>query len=237
MTSEMDSDLDARQLDIGFRLTGKLGSIQGYKDDDPEDDPEIYGTSPRVIMILLALVTLFIPVGATGLTYNYTNMQPLVYGVIWWSPIDKIFVRFMYYIVHPWELLSTIWLTIPLCAFNFLFIYQVNRWFFGKTSRDIVLFYGLLSIVVPSGISVALWATSVLPIIITPLPFQFVVGMILLYRFRDPDHISPWRGYTLDWSWWIRLRHSIHDPNPEVINLTNLLIQHDADWLENTWDE
>ena len=239
MTDEKDSESD---VDIGFRLTSKLGGVSlggvvEQKEDDPDEDPELYGTSPKVIAIFLTLITLFFPVGAIGLTYNFANMTPLVYGVIWVSPVDKMLVRFMHYIVNPGEFLATIWWTIPLCAFNLLFIHQINRFFYGKTSRDIVLFYGILSMIAPSALSAVLWTSSILPFVITPLPFQFFAGIILLYKFSDPDFTSPWKGYFLDLSWWIRQRHSIHDPNPEVINLTKLLLQHDADWLEGFDEE
>ena len=109
---------------------------------------------------------------------------------------------------------------------------QINRFFYGKTSRDIALMYGLLSIIAPSTITLALWIYYGFAFIITPIPIQFFAGVILLYKFRDPEVISPWEGYFLDWSWWARLRHSIDDPSEKVINLTKLLKEHDADWLE-----
>ncbi|TFH07983.1 MAG: hypothetical protein E4H14_07330 [Candidatus Thorarchaeota archaeon] len=235
---ESDSpDLEDAAVDIGFRLSSKLGRVMERKEDDPEENLELYGTSPRVIAILLGLMTLLFPVGGIGLIYNWTGMHPLLYGTIWVSPVENFLFAFVYYLFHPWELLSTIWITIPLCTFNFLFIIQINRWFYGKTSRDIVLFYGILSIVAPSAISLALWVTIDFAFIITPLPFQFLAGMLLLHKFRDPDYVSPWKGYYLDWSWWTRQQHSIDDPNPKVINLTQLLMQHDADWLEGWLDE
>ncbi|MHA2359765.1 MAG: hypothetical protein ACXAB5_05805, partial [Candidatus Thorarchaeota archaeon] len=65
-----------------------------------------------------------------------------------------------------------------------------------------------------------------------PLRGHFIVGFLLLYKFREPELISPWEGYFLDLSWWIRQLYSIHEPNQKVINLTKLLMDHDADWLE-----
>jgi len=136
------------------------------------------------------------------------------------------------FFVNPLSHISKMFITIPLCGFNFLFIRQVNKFFQGETSRDIVLLLGLLSMLLPSAITLALWATYDFQYVISPIPIQFFFGLILLYKFREPEVLSPWRGFYLDWSWWTRLRYSIHDPDPEVINLTNLLMEHDADWLE-----
>ncbi len=196
--------------------------------EDPDEDIELYGTSPRVIGLILLLVTVFFPVGGVNYGSNLQLIPPILYSSLWIaSGLDSF-----WFIFHPEQLLTTIWITVPLCTFNFLFIRQINRFFYGKTSRDIALMYGLLSMIVPSTITLALWCYYNFTFIITPIPIQFCAGIILLYKFREPEVISPWEGYYLDWSWWARLRHSIDDSSAEVINLTKLLKEHDADWLE-----
>lgn len=176
----------------------------------------------------MLLLTVFFPVGGINYGYNLQLIPPILYGSLWIvSGLDSF-----WFIFRPEQLLNTIWITVPLCTFNFLYIRQINRFFYGKTSRDIALMYGLLSMIVPSTITLALWSTYHFAFVITPIPIQFFAGVILLYKFRDPEVISPWEGYFLDWSWWVRLRHSIDDPSAEVINLTKLLKDHDADWLE-----
>ncbi|MHA2025234.1 MAG: hypothetical protein ACW98U_04965 [Candidatus Thorarchaeota archaeon] len=227
--SSLESDED---VDIGFRLASKLGGLVATRKYDPDEELELYGVSPRVITILMMLVTLLFPVGGIGLVYNWSNAPPLLFGVFWVTDIDGVFIAWIWYLGHPIELLQIIWMTIPLCTFNLLYVKQINRFFNGKTSRDTALVCGLLSMIVPSAISAALWTESILPFVITPLPFQFFVGIILLYKFRDPDVFSPWEGYFLDLSWWTRQLYSIKEPNQKVINLTKLLIDHDADWLE-----
>ncbi|MGY5873836.1 MAG: hypothetical protein RTV72_16430 [Candidatus Thorarchaeota archaeon] len=236
MTNQDSPDIEVKTEDIGFRFAMHLGRFMTLIEEEPDEDLELYGTSPRVIVILMTLVTLFFPVGGFGLIYNFVEIQPIVYGVLFIAPPEHMLIAFMYYLLRPWELISTIWMTVPLSIFNILFILQINRWFNGNTSRDIVLFYGILSMVAPSAISLALWATVNFPFVITPLPFQFFAGVALLYKFRDPDYVSPWKGDFLDWSWWTRQRHTMDDPNPTVINLTKLLLEHDADWLEG-WEE
>ncbi len=199
----------------------------GNNEEVSDDRLELYGTSPFSINLLMVLVTLFFPIGGVNLIYNFDQMPPMIYSAFWVFPGTTFWSLF-----KPWELLSTIWITIPLCTFNFLFMYEINRFFSDTASRDIALLYGILSVIAPSAISLFLWTEHILSYIITPIPIQFLVGVYLLYKFRDPDYISPWAGYFIDWSWWERQKYDINDPEARVINLSKLLMEHDADWLE-----
>ncbi|TFG99105.1 hypothetical protein E4H12_03870 [Candidatus Thorarchaeota archaeon] len=225
-----DSEED---VDTGFRFAAKLGGVMKDDKDDTDDLLELYGTSPYVIGLIMTLVTLFLPIGGINFIYNMSNLQPQLYSAFWMiSNLTDLWKMF-----NPDQLLSTIWITIPLCTFNFLYIIQINHFFSNIASRDVALMYGILSMIAPSVITIYLYITYNFPSIIIPIPIQFFVGFILLYKFRDPDYISPWKGYFIDWSWWTRQKYSIDDPEPKVINLTKLLMQHDADWLEGWSDE
>ena len=214
---------------LEYRVVALIGNFMKNYKQNPEEEEELYGTSPRVIGLLMILVTVIFPVGFINVAQGTVLVPSYIYSGLWF--IDSS--RGLWYIFDFSELFSKLWLTIPLCIFNFLFIRQVNRFFQGETSRDIVLMLGLTSMLLPSAITVALWATNNFQFVISPIPIQFFVGLILLYKFREPELISPWKGFYLDWSWWTRLRYSIHDPDPEVINLTSMLREHDADWLES----
>jgi hypothetical protein len=213
---------------LDFRLVSFIGNL-GQKSEDSEQDSEVYGVSPREVGVIMLVVTILLPVGQVNVGYSWQLFPTFLYSGLW---LLGLFENGFWYIANPFALFTTFWITIPLCGFNFLFIRQLNRFFQGETSRDIVLMYGLLSMTVPTFATLALWASIDFPFVITPIPIQFFVGIFLLYRFREPEVISPWSGYHLDWSWWIRQRHSIHDPHPEVINLTKMLRDHDAVWLE-----
>lgn len=233
MTDEKDSSSDENKVDIGFRLTSKLVDATPWSVDNSDDILELSGTSPYVIGLIMMLVTFFLPIGGINFIFNTSNMQPQIYSAFWL--IDDL--SDFWSIFNLGKLFSTIWITVPLCLLNFIFIIQINRFFSNIASRDVALMYGILSMIVPTVITFYLWITYGIPYIITPIPIQFFIGIILLYKFRDPDYISPWKGYFLDWSWWTRLRYSSCEPNAKVINLTQLLMQHDADWLEGWLDE
>jgi len=228
-----DSESDHEKVDIGFRLTSMIGSVAPWSQDDPDDLLELYGTSPYVIDIFMFIVTVFLPIGGINLMFNFQNQAPQLYSAFWLVQNLNDF----WSISNIGKMLSTIWMTVPLCSFNFLFVIQINRFFSNTASRDVALMYGILSMIAPTVITIYLLITYEFPFIVTPIPIQFFIGVILLYKFRGPDYVSPWKGYFLDWSWWIRRRHSMHDTESKVINLTNLLMQHDADWLEGWLDE
>jgi len=213
---------------LEYRVVSLIGNFMKNYKTYPEEDEELYGTSPQVIGILMILVTLFLPVGIINLVQGVQMIPGYIYSGFWLLGGEYN----SYFVFRPEQLFPALWITIPLCGFNLLFIRQVNRFFQGKTSRDIALTLGIASMILPSVITVALWATYDFPFLITPIPIQFFTGLILLYKYREPEVISPWKGFYLDWSWWVRLRHSIHDPDPKVINLTNMLREHDAEWLE-----
>lgn len=226
-----DQNVPTSKKDKGnweFRLVSFIGNL-GQKTEESEKDPELHGVSPREIGVIMIVITVFLPVGQVNLGYSWQIIPTFLYSGLW---LLGLFQDGFWYLANPSALFVSFWITIPLCGFNFLFIRQMNRFFQGETSRDIVLMYGILSMIVPTIVTLALWVSIQFPYVITPIPIQFVIGVILLYKFREPEVISPWRGYHLDWSWWTRQRHSIHDPNPEVINLTKMLRDHDAVWLE-----
>ena len=233
LTERKDSKSDDDKVDIGFRLPSKLAGVTPWSNDDPDDLLELYGTSPYVIGVFMVLVTFFLPVGGVNLAFNFQNQEPKIYSAFWMINNLGDFWRMF----DLEQLLATIWMTIPLCTLNFLFIIQINRFFSNSASRDVALLYGILSMIAPSMLSLYVLLTFGFPFVITPIPIQFFVGVILLYKFRDPDYVSPWKGYFVDWSWWTRHRFSIRDPDSKVINLTRLLMQHDADWLEGWLDE
>jgi len=216
------------------RVVVVIGNFMKNYKANPDEEEELYGTSPRVIYLLMLLVTLLFPVGFINTMQNYQLVPTHVYSGLWLEPLSSplaLLTGFLL-IMNPLGHIPDMFITVPLSAFNFLFIRQVNRFFQGETSRDIVLMLGLSSMLLPSAMTLALWSTYTFQYVVSPIPIQFFFGLVLLYKFREPEVLSPWKGFIIDWSWWTRLRFSVNDPDPEVINLTQMLMEHDADWLE-----
>ncbi|MFW9843871.1 MAG: hypothetical protein ACFFEV_04790 [Candidatus Thorarchaeota archaeon] len=233
MTNESDPQSDTERVSIGFRLTSKIATATPWSHDDPDDLLELYGTSPFAIGIIMVFVTVFFPIGVINVSINSQTQLYSIYSAFWMiaNPADL----WGMFILE--QLFSTFWITIPLCTLNFLFIIQINRFFSNTASRDVALMIGILSMLAPTIVSLYFFVSFQFPYTITPIPIQFFVGIYLIYKFRDPDYVSPWKGYFVDWSWWIRQDHTTTDKDSKVINLTQLLMQHDADWLEGWLDE
>jgi hypothetical protein len=98
------------------------------------------------------------------------------------------------------------WLIIPLYIFNILYIRQIARFFYGKSSRDSATMCGILSIIFPTLAGIVFSILLGLPyssyLYIYPIPIQFFAGLVFLSRIREPENISAWSGQFIDWSWW-----------------------------------
>jgi len=129
----------------------------------------------------------------------------LVYSIFW-----IILFRFPFAILFDISMLFFLWLIVPLYIFSILYIRQIARFFYGKSSRDSALMCGLISLIFPTliglGTSILLGFSYSAYLYIYPIPIQFIVGLVFLYRFREPENVSAWSGQFIDWSWWIRLK-------------------------------
>jgi hypothetical protein len=141
-----------------------------------------------------------LPLGAIPLTEQLW----VIYSIFWVFPM-----RFPY-IIFDISAFRFLWLIIPLYIFSILYIRQIVRFFYGKSSRDSASMCGLISFIFPTligiGTSILLGYSYSSFLYVHPIPIQFLVGLVFLYRFRVPENISPWSGQFIDWSWWIRLK-------------------------------
>jgi hypothetical protein len=126
-----------------------------------------------------------------------------VFSIFWIFRIKSSIVIFNL------DMLFYLYLICPLYVLNILYIRQIVRFLYGKSSRDSALMCGLLSIIFPSLIgllvSILLGFSYSQYLYIMPIPIQFALGLYFLYRFREPEVVSPWSGQFMNWSWWKRL--------------------------------
>jgi hypothetical protein len=186
---------------------------------------ELYGVSPWVIGFIMILITLITPLGIVPINGDFivlTNwfQGPFIYGLLWsytWSSYSGILFSGVQFLN-----LSYMWLLVPLSIFSILYVRQIIRYYFGKSSRDSALMVGILSIILPSLIQLV-FAVSLVNIsragFIIPIPIQFVAGLILLRKFEGPEVISPWPGQFIDWSWWIRLKAKWSNRAVDIIEI------------------
>jgi len=199
---------------------------------------ELYGVSPSNITIIMVLVTLFFPVGGFNLieygTYEASGANPFVYSTLYVIFINEG-LSSLWRVFDPFLWLSTIWLTIPLTLLNLLYVRQIWRHFMGYSTKSGALFVGLLSLVVPPCISIYISYMGFPFGLIVPIPLQFICGLVLLNKFREPELISPWTGMDIDWSWWRSGYRKDNYTNLKLPSFSQRLQDHEADWLEEEW--
>jgi len=193
--------------------------------NDDESEMELYGVSPWVIGFIMIVIALITPIGMVLTDGNvivlYAWFQgPFVYGLLWvfnWS-------YYSYIDFHGFKLLDlpSMWFFVPLSIFSILYVRQIIRYYYGKSSRDSALMLGILSIIFPSILGL-LTTVSVMDIsyvgLIIPIPIQFIAGLILLRKFDGPEVISPWPGQFIDWSWWKRLKARWLNKTVDVVEM------------------
>ncbi len=168
--------------------------------DETESALELFGVGPRVVAIFMIVMTI-LPLGAMPIGQQFWIM----YSIFW-----LVVIRYPYITFDILTMFTFLWLIIPLYIFSILYIRQIARFFYGKSSRDSALMCGLISVLFPTvvgiGTSVLLGFPYSSYLYIYPIPIQFFAGLIFLYRFREPENVSAWSGQFIDWSWWIRLK-------------------------------
>jgi hypothetical protein len=200
---------------------------------------EIYGVSPWVIGFIMILISLITPLGIVPINGSFMILTdwfqgPFIYGLLWsytWRSSSSImFLSFQFLN------LSYIWILVPLSIFSILYVRQIMRYYFGKSSRDSALMAGILSILFPSLLDLVITA-SIAGIsqvgFIIPIPIQFIAGLVLLRKFEGPEVISPWPGQFIDWSWWIRLKAKWSNRAADIIEMHLEEEQEEFEWLES----
>jgi len=210
--------------------------------DDDNSEMELYGVSPWVIGFIMFIISLITPLGivlsnGTLIALTAWYGAPFIYGLLWvfeWSYYGDFYfssIRFLD--------LSYMWMLIPLSIFSILYIRQIIRYYFGRSSRDSAVMVGILSIIFPSLVwlltssSLALLLGTYGFALIIPIPIQFIAGLIFLRKFEGPEVISPWPGQFIDWSWWARLKAKWSNRTVDIIEMHLEEEREDIDWLES----
>lgn len=160
-----------------------------------ESEPELYGTSPRVIAQLMILVTIIFPLGYISpgshiILYHNSFFASGFYGLFWFLGY-ALFFSYGFHIFQP----SLVILSCSLSIFNLLFGILLVRYFQGRTSKQHVLLIGAVSLIYPALLVLTqAWSLSLPPHMtgfVWPIPIQFIFGLILLLKIPGPELIHP----------------------------------------------
>lgn len=152
--------------------------------DEYSTEMELYGVSPSIIKMIMYTVTFLSPFGFIPVTTDFA----------WFFFFSGIY-GFFWIFVNPFVYL-------PLCLLNILYAHQIVKYYQGRSSRNSVNMIGLLSILLPTVIVLLISGILGGYIVLYPIPIQFLIGFVLMWRIDGPEVISPWSGMRLDLSWW-----------------------------------
>ena len=151
--------------------------------------PELFGVNPRVIAILMILVTIIVPFGylppPSIIFFSiHAEMGTGIYGLFWFfgSAIDFGYGYFGFHVLSGGLTI----LAIVLSIFNILFAHEVVRYYQGKISQKQVLFIGVVSLIFPNLFKFIPFPIAIFGII-WPIPIQFITGLLLLYKIPGPE--------------------------------------------------
>jgi hypothetical protein len=80
---------------------------------------------------------------------------------------------------------------------------QIYRYYIGKTTRK----RAIIASIVGDGIFLVtsipyLLLSSIMGLIMLPLPFQLIFGLLVLWRYPIPEQTTPWKSEEKPKSWW-----------------------------------
>ena len=163
-----------------------------------EDYPDMFGTSPRIIGLIMFIVTALFPYAV----YTVDVFVPLlgyvapgIYSLFWVMAYNYIGLVFLYPV--------GIMLGIP----GLLYVVWMVRYYGGKTSRSSTIIVGGISVLIPLLVTLFTTNLELAGLYAGPLPIQFVIGLIILYRIEGPELQTPWEGQIISESWWKRPRY------------------------------
>ncbi len=172
--------------------------------DEYSTEMELYGVSPGVIAFFMILITATMPLGFVPESWILPSM---VYALLWVYPLGGYFNPGPFGI-FPIIIFDPVWIyaTLPFTILNVVYAIWVVRYYKANTSRYNAAMVGLVSIIFPPLLTIYFsgMAGGFKPIY--PIPIQFILGLIMLWKIEGPEVISPWSGMRLDLSWWKRRR-------------------------------
>jgi hypothetical protein len=167
--------------------------------DEYSTEMELYGVSPGLIAIIMFMIGVLVPYGylPRGLEmFGGYWSETVIYSLLWVyqsAPYISTGLR-----VFPLDLIFTL----PLCALNILYARWIVKFYQSESTRYSTVVIGLLSLILPSAIIFYVSGLFGHYIVLYPIPIQFILGLLILWKIKEPEVISPWSGMRLDLSLW-----------------------------------
>lgn len=157
-----------------------------------EEYLDMYGVSPYVIGFIMTLVSLLSPYASYHVEFLFFGffLQPGLYAPIW---VLLYSMPFGLHFMNPYYVLGSLSMAIP----NLFFLFWIVRYYQGKTSRFSTIVLGGISVLLPLAVAISQTNLALVGIYSGPLPIQFIIGLIVLYRIEGPELEAVWEGQPL----------------------------------------
>lgn len=185
---------------------------------------DMYGVSPCMIAFLMTLVTLLSPYASYHVEFVFFGffIMPGLYAPAWvWFYGFSPGIHFL----NPFFSFTTFLLGIP----NLVFLVWIIRYYQGKTSRFNAITVGAVSVLFPLLVALSSLNLEFLTVYNGPVPIQFIIGLVLLYRIEGPELKTAWEGQLHNQKWWERPRYKYS--LPEVDTEPDEDGKEDGEWL------
>jgi hypothetical protein len=149
----------------------------------------------RQVGYLMALLTIVVPYGIFWQGRIDGSIATAIYSFIWVLRFfdGEFFAFHMFNIFYTFTAVSTGFFGIP-------FAVQVVRCIKSDASRKLAYLMGLLSLYIPTGfgISAMFYVLDNYDVLyyMGPIPIQFVIGILLLYKTKSVIVDRPWEEST-----------------------------------------
>lgn len=152
----------------------------------------------QITAVLMTLIAFLAPVVTAGYSYGYSFYLNIT-AMLWSIYIDEYSFNFQF--INVYSSLAMI----PFLLFRVAFVYQIVRYYQGKTTRGRTVVAAVLS----EAPFLALYVLYLFTFAFYgglglnfPTPIMMIVGLLLLWRSPVPDVVVPWEGADEPTPWW-----------------------------------
>ena len=156
----------------------------------------------QLITGVVLIIGLFAPIMIT--MYNYEFDSELSIQSLFWVYDQPPYMPNIFgFSLTPLYYLPSMF---PFLLLRIVPVSQINRYYNGKTTRKRAFIASFIGDVMFLIISLPALFTTIMYgfyfSMIIPLPIQFIVATLILWRFSVPEAITPWEIEEKPKSWW-----------------------------------
>lgn len=153
----------------------------------------------KLIAAIMLLLGLFAPVMMTMYSYGWMTPQVSIQSIFWMYYSDSYMYSVYGFTILP---LYALFSMFPFMLLRMVPVSQIYRYYNGKTTRKRALIAsfigdGYFLIMTLPGLLL-----SFMGMLMSPLPFQLIFGLLVLWRYPLPEPTTPWKSEEKPKSWW-----------------------------------